>query len=295
MSTARAIVITLRPRQWVKNLFVLAPLVFSKHLFDASFALRAGLAVLVFCALSGAVYAYNDVRDLEQDQRHPLKRFRPIASRQITPRTAIIVALALATLALTGGALLSPPLAGVAAAYLLLNLAYSLRLKHVAFLDVAIIATGFLLRVVAGAFAIDVPISEWLLACTGLLAMLLGFGKRAHEIKAAMTSDREVETTRAVLAGYNLHTLQMAMFLLAAATSAAYALYTRDTRTVQFFGTDDLIYTLPFCVVGIARFLDLALWRPRDQSPTDAILRDALFMVNILAWGAVVLFIIYYQ
>ena len=290
MNTALAILVTLRPRQWVKNAFVAAPLVFSKHLFDTAYAWRAAAAVAAFCAVSGAVYAYNDLRDIDQDRLHPLKRHRPIAAGALSESAALWTALLLAPAALAVCFALSWELAAVAGAYLLLNLGYSLRLKHVAFVDVGIIAGGFLLRVVGGAFAIDVPISSWLLACTGLLAAMLGFGKRAHELSAAGDA---ATSTRAALAGYSLTVLQVAMYVLAAATTAAYALYTQDDRTVTFFGTRDLIWTLPFCVIGIVRFLGLALWKPREDSPTEAVFRDWLFMTNILVWGGAVLTIIY--
>lgn len=290
MSTTRAIVATLRPRQWVKNSFVLAPLVFSKHLFDPSYAIRAAIATAAFCAISGAVYAFNDVRDIEQDRAHPIKKHRPIAAGALTERAALWMAAGFAAAALGVSAALSLQLLAVIGGYFAIQLAYSIKLKHIAFLDVAIIAGGFLLRVVAGAFAIDVPMSPWLLACTGLLAGLLGFGKRAHELIGAGDSAAD---TRAALAGYSAGVLQAAMYLLALATVAAYALYTRDHRTVAYFGTGNLIWTLPFCIIGIARFLSLALWKPRADSPTDAILRDWTFMANLLLWGGTVLLIIY--
>ncbi|RMH45358.1 MAG: decaprenyl-phosphate phosphoribosyltransferase [Deltaproteobacteria bacterium] len=289
-ATASAILRTLRPRQWVKNAFVIAPLVFSRHLFDAAYAWRAAAATAAFCALSGAVYAFNDVRDVDQDRRHPLKRHRPIASGQLGERTALAVAAVLAAAALAVAAWLSIELLAVATAYGVANLAYSLRLKRIAFVDVAIIAAGFLLRVLGGAYAIHVPVSPWLLACTALLALMLGFGKRAHELAAAGDG---ATATRAALAGYSLRTLRAAMYALAAATTTAYALYTLDARTVAFFGTRHLVWTTPFPAIGIARFLSLSLWHPRDESPTDAILRDPLFLVNLAAWGATVLAIIY--
>ena len=285
--------LTLRPHQWVKNLFVVAPLVFSKHLFDQSYLLRTAVATLAFCALSGAVYAFNDVRDAPADRQHPIKRRRPVAARDLPETTALIVAALLAAAAIGGAALLSPSLAGAAAGYLAVNLCYSLWLKHIAFVDVALIAAGFLLRVVAGALAIAVPPSPWLLACTGLLAMMLGFGKRAHELLLANRAGRAAATTRASLAGYSLATLRWALGALALATCAAYAAYTQDHRTVAFFGTRQLVWTLPFCVLGIIRFLQLALWRPRPHSPTEAMLRDWPFLVNIALWGAAVLAIIY--
>lgn len=293
MSMARAIWVTLRPHQWVKNLFVVAPLVFSKHLFDASYALHTAIATAAFCALSGAVYAFNDLRDAEQDRAHPIKRHRPIAAGVLGERTALLVASVLAAAALAVSTALSWKLAAVAGGYATVNLAYSLALKRVAYLDVLLIATGFLLRVLGGAFAIDVPVSPWLVACTVLLSSLLGFGKRAHEVMRAAAAGHDPTATRSSLRGYSGLALQWVMGLLAMATSASYALYTQDSRTVAFFQTHQLIWTLPFCVVGIGRFLQLALWRPRAQSPTEAMLKDWPFLLNIGLWGVVVLLIIY--
>jgi len=179
---ARALLRTLRPHQWVKNVFVAAPLVFAQKLGQPAEVIRAGLAVLAFCALSGAVYAFNDVRDVEADRRHPTKRTRPIAAGELSERAALVCSAVLALGALAGCWLISGKLAAVAAVYLAQNVAYTLRLKQIAFVDVALIACGFLLRVLAGAFAIAVPASGWLLLCTALLALLLGFGKRAHEL-----------------------------------------------------------------------------------------------------------------
>ena len=292
-STAVAILQTLRPRQWVKNLFVAAALVFAKKLTDPSLALRAGLAVLAFCLLSGAVYAFNDVRDLEADRRHPIKRHRPLASGALDRRLALVMAAVLAAAALVVCALIAWPLAAVAAVYLANNLGYSLGLKRIAFLDVLLIAGGFLLRVWAGGLAIDVPVSPWLLACTGLLACLLGFGKRAHELMQAEGGEQAAHDTRASLAGYRVRTLRIALAILAGATVVAYGLYTQDDHTVGFFGTRALIATVPFSALGILRFLQLALWRPREESPTDAVLRDWPFLLNLAAWGAVVIAIIY--
>ncbi len=293
MGTARAIIITLRPQQWVKNLFVVAPLVFSKHLFDSSYALRTALATLIFCALSGAVYALNDLRDANEDRLHPLKKHRPIASGALGERTAALTAGILALAALGGGVILAPKFAAAAAAYVTINVAYSAGLKRVAFVDVLLIAGGFLLRVAGGALAIAVVISPWLLICTGLLASMLGFGKRAHELLLARRDGRDPRDTRHSLGGYRFPVLQVVMIVLALATCAAYALYTRDRRTVAFFGTHRLLWTLPFAVLGIGRFLQLSLRGKSLSSPTDAILRDAPFLLNMAAWGAAVLAIIY--
>lgn len=293
MSPALALLRTLRPHQWVKNLFVVAPLVFAKHLFDRPYAVRAVLATLAFCALSGAVYAFNDVRDVEGDRKHPTKRHRPIAAGHLRERTALIWAAILATAAISGAALIDGRLALVCGGYLVQNLAYSLWLKQVAFVDVLLIAAGFLLRVQAGAYAIDVPASPYLLACTGLLATFLGLGKRAHELAWAAKSGGAIGGTRAALAGYRVPVVRAAMLVLAVATCVVYVLYTQDHHTVVSFGTRQLVWSAPFAVVGIARFLTLALWRPRQDSPTEAMLRDPLFLANLVAWGTTIVALVY--
>jgi len=288
-----ALLRTIRPHQWVKNVFVAAPLVFSHHLLDRAYLVREAIAVLAFCLLAGAVYAFNDVRDVEADRLHPTKCRRPIASGALAERTALIAAGVLAIVALTGCVVLSPMLAVWAGLYLAQNLAYSVKLKHVAFLDVGLIASGFLLRVLAGAAAIDVPASGWLLACTGLLALFLGLGKRAHELAWADRSGKGTTATRAALAGYRMRTVQIAMMVLAVATTGAYAAYTLDAHTVEMFHTERLVLSTPFVALGILRFIWLALWRPTDESPTEAMLRDPWFLLDLAAATATVLYIIY--
>jgi 4-hydroxybenzoate polyprenyltransferase len=289
----RAIVRTLRPQQWVKNLFVAAPVVFAKHLTDPAYLLRAALATAAFCALSGAVYAFNDVRDVEADRAHPTKRNRPIAAGALSERAALILAGVLAAAALAVAFALHWKAGVFASIYFGSNLIYSMGLKNVAFVDVGMIALFFVLRVLAGAAAIDVPASHWLLICTTLVAGCFGLGKRAHELAAAERGGRDAAATRAALAGYNAPAVKLAMIVLAFATTVAYALYTRDARTVREFGTTHLIWTAPFCALGLARFTVLALGRGGDDSPTDAMLHDWIFLANLAAWVAAVLAIIY--
>jgi len=286
-----ALVRALRPRQWVKNLFVAAPIVFAQRLTDHDLLLREAIAVLAFCLLSGAVYLFNDVRDVEADRLHPTKRNRPIASGKLSERTALIASATLAIGSLVGCFLLAPMLAAFAGAYLAQNVAYTLRLKNIAFVDVALIASGFILRVLGGAAAIAVPASHWLLICTGLLAMLLGFGKRAHELA---WSEREgMRATRGSLGGYRLAPLRVAMLVLAIVTLALYVAYTLDPHTVGMFHTTRLVYSAPFVAAGMARFLVLALWKPKDESPTDAMLRDPVFLLALVGAGATMLYAIY--
>jgi 4-hydroxybenzoate polyprenyltransferase len=292
MSAALALLRTLRPHQWVKNLFVATPLVFARHLTEPAYALREGLAVIAFCALSGAVYTFNDVRDVEADRAHPTKRNRPIAAGAIGERSALIAAAVLAIGALAGCLVLDWRLAGFAALYLVQNIAYSIKLKHVAFLDVALITSGFLLRVLGGAAAIDVPASGWVLVCTALVAAFFGLGKRAHELAWAERSGQTTET-RAALAGYRIGHLRLAMYGLAVVTCAAYLAYTVDEHTVHMFGTERLPYSSPFVALGLFRYLYLALWRPVDDSPTEAMMKDPWFLLDLAAAAATVLYIIY--
>jgi decaprenyl-phosphate phosphoribosyltransferase len=292
MKTALAFARTMRPRQWVKNVFVAVPLVFSRHLVEPQHLLRAALATLAFCALSGAVYAFNDVQDADADRQHPAKKHRPIAAGDLSERAALILAALLALAALAGCVVLNAGLAGIAAIYLVQNLVYSLGLKRIAFVDVALIASGFLLRVLAGAAAINVPASRWLLLCTALLALFLGLGKRSHELVWAARTQR-ANITRAALAGYRIEVVRVAMIVLATVTCLAFAAYTLSPHTIEFFGTDRLIYVTPFAVLGVLRFLMLALWRTTAESPTDAMLRDPWFLLDLAAATAVTLYVIY--
>jgi decaprenyl-phosphate phosphoribosyltransferase len=288
-----AIVRALRPRQWVKNLFVAAPLVFAKRLGDRDAMLLAGAAVAIFCALSSAVYLVNDLVDREKDRAHPTKRHRPIAAGHLAHGLAVALAAVLGLGALGGALAIDLRFGAVAGVYLTLNALYSFGVKEVAYVDVAIIATGFLLRVLAGAYAVDVPPSPWLLTCTALLAALLGFGKRAHELGQAQQAGRALAETRGVLARYSAQQLRIVLWILAAATTAAYVFYTQSPHTVAFFGTRQLLWTAPFCALGIARFLHLVTRHGEAESPTDAILRDLPFMANLGLWGTAVLIIIY--
>lgn len=287
-----AVLRTIRPHQWVKNVFVGAALVFSRHLTDTPYLVRTAIAFGAFCLLSGAVYAFNDVRDVEADRAHPTKKNRPIAAGKLGEKTALVLAGVLAAGALAMCAALSLPLAAIALAYGVQNVAYSIKLKHVAFIDVGLIACGFLLRVLAGAVAIDVPASRWLLLCTALLATMFGLGKRAHELAWA-TRSGQAGKTRAALAGYSYPMVRAMMLGLAVATTGAYIAYTLSPHTIEFFGTDRLFYSAPFVAVGIFRFLQFALWHPKDEPPTEAMLKDPLFLIDLVGAVATVLFIIY--
>lgn len=281
-----------RPHQWVKNLFVGAPLVFAQQLYDPQALVRTTLAVLCFCLLSSSVYLLNDVADVEKDRAHPLKKFRPVASGALPVGTAKLAALVFALGSLGAGLWLNWQFAAVGASYLLLNLAYSFGLKRVPFVDVGCIALGFLLRVLGGAFAIPVPPSGWLLACTLLLAALLGFGKRAHELRVA---GERGSIQRDVLDAYHPKVLQSLLIILAGLTVLTYAAYTQSPHALTYFGTRSLVVTVPFAAFGIYRFLRIARGKADAESPTESMLKDKLFLLNLLLYAGTIVFVIYFR
>lgn len=282
---------SMRPHQWVKNLFVAAPLVFARLLGDRHAALRTAAAFGIFCLLSSAVYLINDLVDIDKDRAHPVKSRRPIASGALSPDAARALAALLGVAALLGATQLGPgaAFAGTAAAYLVLNLAYSLWLKKVAFVDVACISAGFLLRVLGGAFAIPVPASRWLLVCTLLLSALLGFGKRAHELRVSGESGR---AQRDVLGRYDLPTLRRLMGVLGVLTTVTYLVYTRSMHAREVFNVE-LIWTVPFVAFGIFRFNWIVGRKADAESPTDSMLRDPLFVANLVAYGVAVVLLLH--
>jgi decaprenyl-phosphate phosphoribosyltransferase len=280
---------TIRPHQWVKNVFVLAPVVFAKEVFAPSLLLRAGSAFLVFCLLAGAVYTLNDILDRDADRAHPLKRSRPIASGRVPLGWAKLMAAVLIVVALGGAFAVGLGFALVAAAYFAQNVWYSFKLKHVAYLDVSCIALGFVLRVMGGGYATRIPVSGYLLLCTALLALFLGFGKRRHELAAATNAGAQ----RHALESYTPRGLDIALFVTAAATVATYLSYTLDEHTRQFFRTDWLWLSTVFVVLGVMRFLNIVRNRPEAESPTQEMLKDGPFVAIVLGWVVAVMWVVY--
>jgi 4-hydroxybenzoate polyprenyltransferase len=284
-----AILESMRPRQWAKNLFVFAGLLFAQKLFTP-LALVALAAFAIFCALSGAIYLLNDVADRRQDRLHPRKRLRPIASGRLSVPAAVAAAVGLIVLALAASAWISWALAAVAAAYAALLVLYSAWLKHLVIVDVLIVASGFVLRAVAGAVAIDVEISGWLLICTILLALFLALGKRRHEY---LTLGEGAATHRPILAEYSEGLLDQMIAVVTASTVTAYALYTMSPETVAKFHTHWLPATIPFVLYGIFRYLYLLYRRQLGGNPSELFLNDPPLLVNSALWLLVVLAIIY--
>jgi 4-hydroxybenzoate polyprenyltransferase len=286
----------MRPHQWVKNVFVLAALVFSlgehvgsgvSHTEQITHVL---LAVLAFCVGSSAIYLINDVMDVESDRQHPTKRDRPIAAGLVPIPVAIGASIGCVALALGLGWAASTPAGNVAAVvggYMLMNFFYSWRLKHVVLVDAFCIAAGFLLRVLAGGLAAEAPLSHWLVLCTLFLALFLALCKRRAEIDL-LGEDRG--SHRKILLEYTPPFLDQAVVVLAACTIVNYTMYTVSPETSEKFGQDSgLVYTVPFVVFGLFRYLLLVQTQKGGGSPTRVLLGgDWIFLANGLAWLATV-------
>jgi 4-hydroxybenzoate polyprenyltransferase len=285
-----AVLASLRPRQWVKNLFVFGGLIFAQQLFFPPAVWTALGAFVIFCGLSGAIYLLNDVADRDKDRLHPDKRLRPIASGRLSVPAALGAALVLIGGGLAAAAWLSRPFALTALAYVVLLTAYSAWLKHIVIVDVLVVAIGFVLRAAGGALAISVGISGWLLICTILLALFLALGKRRHEVLAL---GEAAARHRPILAEYSPALLDQMIAVVTASTVTAYALYTMSPETVAKFQTPLLPATLPFVLYGIFRYLYLLYRRQLGGNPSDIVLRDRPLLLNTLLWLAVVLVILY--
>jgi len=285
-----ALLVSLRPRQWVKNLFVFAGLIFGEQLLNPLAGATALATFAVFCALSGVVYLINDVADRERDRLHPIKRLRPIASGRLPVSVAVGAAAVLLAVSLTASLAIARPVALIALTYVVLLAAYSAWLKHVVIVDVLVVAAGFVLRAAAGALAIRVEISGWLLICTILAALFLALGKRRHEY---LTLGDQAVRHRPILAQYSAGLLDQMIAVVTASTVTAYALYTMAPETVTRFHTRLLPVTLPFVLYGIFRYLYLLYRQQMGGNPSDLFLNDQPLRLNTLLWILAVLVIIY--
>lgn len=285
----KALIETLRPRQWTKNLVIFAGLIFDGQFLQLTPFLRVLLAALLFCLVSGITYTINDLLDLDADKLHPQKRNRPLASGRLGKRTAIIFIIVLSAISLAGGYLLSPNLALIFVAYTLLILAYSLWLKKIMILDVLVIASGFVLRVLAGLSVITVAyFSPWLFVLTTLLAMYLAFGKRLAELKLLET---DAVNHRKTLDGYTVPLLNQYIMVILTAILITYTFYTFSAHPGQ--SNYAMMLTLPFVVYGIFRYLYLIQSDLTTSSPEEVLLKDRPLQIAIALWGLSVIAIIY--
>ena len=280
----------MRPVQWAKNLFVLPPLVFAGSLGDPEAVFRAGLTFLVFCSLSSAIYLLNDLVDRKRDRLHPLKRHRPLAAGTLSVRVALCALVVLAFGGLAGAGLLGTGVLAAGLVFVTLNLLYSTWLKHIVIVDVMSIAAGYVLRVFAGGAAIAVPVSHWLLLCATFLSLFLAFSKRRHELELLAG---EAAGQREVLHHYGRAFLDQMINVVTASTVIAYSLYTTDPETAGKFGSPYFGFTIPFALFGIFRYLYLTYQARDPRNPTETMLTDPPFLINLVLWGAAVCVIVY--
>ncbi|MGD8969073.1 MAG: decaprenyl-phosphate phosphoribosyltransferase [Anaerolineae bacterium] len=289
-SVLTGLIKTMRPKQWVKNVFVFAPLIFDEKLFNAQYLSRTIAGFVLLCLTSGTVYIINDLADVEKDRNHPEKRHRPLASGQLGTHTAIIAAIVLPLVSLPLGFLVDVALGGILAGYLLVQIAYSLWLKDVVIIDVMIVASGFLLRVAAGVPLVEAErFSPWLYICMTLLALLIGFGKRRHEL---VLLEEKAGGHRQSLQDYNLPLLDHVISIVTASTLLAYALYTFSAPNLP--GNHTMMLTIPFVLYGIFRYLFLIHVRGMGGAPEEIVLSDRPLQVAIVFWGFSVIVVMYF-
>ena len=289
-ATVAALIEGLRPRQWVKNGFVFAALIFSRSLTNWRLVAIVALAACVFCGVSSAAYLLNDVLDADEDRRHPVKRLRPVASGRLAPRAAILTAIMLAAAGLFTAWKLDLRFFLVVASYVALNVFYSAFLKHVVLLDVFVIAAGFVLRVLAGGVVIRVEVSAWLIVCTTLLALFLALSKRRYEL---VLLGEDASEHRASLTEYSPYFLDQLIGIVTASTVMSYALYTLSADVRMKFPGKRLELTVPFVLFGIFRYLYLVHQREEGGSPTRLLLTDSVLLSVVVMWAASVILIIY--
>ncbi|MFN8625459.1 MAG: decaprenyl-phosphate phosphoribosyltransferase [Candidatus Binatia bacterium] len=291
-TSLRDVVSLLRPTQWSKNTVLFAALIFSKHLFNVDAVVLVTLGFVAFCALASGTYVMNDLWDCDRDREHPLKSLRPLPSGRVRHGSAVAMAVGLVAAGLAGTALLSRWFAVLAGLYFLLQVAYTFWLKEVVILDVMAIAAGFVIRAVAGGVIIAVPVSPWLIICTFLLALFLGFSKRRHEL---ILLEGRATDHRASLREYSPYFLDQMIAVVTASTVVAYAIYTASPEVREKLGTDKLYLTIPFVLFGIFRYLYLVHQREEGGNPTQLLLSDQPLLVDVLLWIVTAALLLYWR
>jgi decaprenyl-phosphate phosphoribosyltransferase len=290
MTKTTAMIRLVRPGHWIKNAIVLFPVVFAMRTGDASAWRAAGVAAVAFCLASSAIYVFNDIRDRAADRLHPRKKDRPLAAGQVSVTTALVEAICLTAAGIFVALYVNNLLLVMVTLYLLLQFAYTLLLKHKVIIDVICIAMGFVLRAVAGAVAIGAEVSLWLFVCTFTLCLFMGFCKRCNEM-VTLSEPRQAAGHRKALAGYSSDLLTHLITLSAGVAVVAFLLYASNERTIENFGTNYLVYTLPIVVYGIARFAMLSM-KGCYSDPTDLFLRDRPFQLTVVVWFVAVVAVI---
>jgi len=281
----------LRPPQWTKNLVLFAALIFSKHLFIAGDTARVAAAFVFFCCVASGAYVMNDIRDCERDREHPLKALRPLPSGRVSRSAAVVLALALMVFGLLGAWLLGAGFGTLTALYLALQVGYTFAFKEMVILDVMSIATGFVIRAVAGGVVIGVPVSPWLIICTFLLALFLGFSKRRHEL---VLLEGRATDHRAALREYSPYFLDQMISVVTASVVVSYSIYTASPEVQEKLGTDKLYLTIPFVLFGIFRYLYLVHQKEEGGNPTQLLLADRPLLAVVVLWIVTAALVLYW-
>jgi len=280
----------MRPYQWVKNTFVFIGLLFGHAWHDINLVAQVVIAFAAFCFVSSAIYTLNDIIDVEQDRAHPKKRLRPLASGSVSVPAAFTLAALLGLLGFVFAYAASPTALAILVGYAVMNIAYTLNLKHVVILDVFIIATGFMLRILAGTLGVGIPPSQWLLLCGLMVTLFLGFTKRRAEI-IALTDDKTAH--RRVLEHYSPVLLDKMIGITAAGLIMSYSLYTMNPDTIRIHNTPNLIYTVPFVMYGVFRYIYLLHHQSGGGDPSRDLTRDRHMLIVVGGWFIATLWLIY--
>lgn len=280
----------LRAKQYVKNLFILAPAFFAGVIINGEIAGNLIVGFLVFSLVASGIYIFNDIMDVEFDRQHPIKKNRPIAAEKISKKSAAIGGIVFTLIGLSFSYKLGQNTALIISVYLILNILYSLKLKHIAIIDIAIVSLGFPIRLYFGAEIANVPLSKWIVISTFLLAMFIALGKRYDDL--IIMNERGIKTRR-VIDGYNLDFVNAGMIIMAAVIIVSYAMYVIDPEVQMRLHSDQLFITLFFVLIGILRYFQLTLVLNRSGSPTDLVFGDRFLQLTLLGWGLTFALIIY--
>jgi 4-hydroxybenzoate polyprenyltransferase len=290
ISKLKHVIVSMRPGQWSKNLFIFAGLIFSGNLFHPEVLIRVGSGFILFSLVASSIYIFNDIMDVEYDRAHPEKKNRPVAAGLLSVPAAHAGAIVFAAAGLIGALTLDRVFFAILLSYLIINFAYTIKIKKMVILDIMCISSGFVLRVLAGTELAEVTPSDWLILCTIMLSLFLGFSKRRHEL--AVTGAKAV-SHRKVLGEYSLSFLDQMIAVATACTVMSYALYTVSPQTVYRFGTRNLVFSIPFVIYGIYRYLYLIHQKNMGGNPTRELVRDLPLLINALLWALVVVLVIY--
>lgn len=274
-------IFSLRPKQWIKNTFIFAALFFAKKFFNTDLVILYILGFIYFSMLTSSIYLINDILDKDADKLHPQKKLRPIASGKIPAKNAMLISLILTLSAFTGAFLLSRKFLMICLIYYFLNLFYSIKLKRIVIIDILCIAVGFVLRVLASSVIGDIDISNWIIICTFMLSLFLGFTKRRHEL---LFLEEKASSHRPILIEYSTYFLDQMISVVTTSTVVFYILYTVSPATIQKFGTNKLIYTSIFVIYGIFRYLYIAYKKESAGNPTNTLLTDIPLLITVFFW-----------